>query len=132
MSVTPNFCCDETKNGGAYTRLTGGKGTGQSGTQGLLSTGTPHRSVESFHKSALPPGGHIRALVWGEEDLRCVCLSAGALGNPIVERQGENPRHQSSNWALECLRNTFFQYHYEIFGWHKLKIYSEKSIQFTT
>ena len=22
MSVTPNFCCDETKNRGAYTRLT--------------------------------------------------------------------------------------------------------------
>ena len=43
---------------------------------------SPRRSVESFHKSALPPGGHIRALVWGEEDLRRVCLSAGALWEP--------------------------------------------------
>ena len=38
------------------------------------------------------------------------------FGNPIEGRQGENPRNQSSNWALECLKNTFFQYHYVIFS----------------
>jgi len=38
------------------------------------------------------------------------------FGNPIEGRQGENPRQQSSNWALECLRNTFFQYQYVIFS----------------
>ena len=31
MSVTPNFCCDETKNRGAYTRVTDLYGTFQRG-----------------------------------------------------------------------------------------------------
>ena len=78
----------------------GGKETGQSGVQGLLSTGT--RSVKSFHKSALPPGGHIRALAWGEEYLRCVCLSWNSLG---TQWRGDKERtqdisHQIGHWNV--------------------------------
>lgn len=79
----------------------GEKGTGQQ-------TGTAQRwdslslTVKSIHKSALPPGGHIRALVWGEEYLSCVCLS-GTLWRPSSgETRGEAKTfdHQIGYWNV--------------------------------
>ena len=84
----------------------GGKGTGRSGTQTGTAQGWDSLSltVKSIHKSALPPGGHIRALVWEEEYLSgvCVCLSRTLWRPSSGETRGETKTfdHQIGYWNV--------------------------------